>query len=166
MSTFPSVSPTSRTYVPGNVPSNVQVALDGTYVGFQRGARRIKQTLSLSFSYLTEADMILIKDHFIARKGTFEIFYLPSVIWGDYTTSPVGLNYAWRYSEPPQIQDVSFDRFTVEVKLETISINTDDLIIDAKNADSNSPERVYNIDAGSASATPARLHRINSGLAA
>jgi|TARA_Y100000033_G_scaffold27152_1_gene25797 hypothetical protein len=166
MTTFPSISPTARTYAPGNVPAVLQTALDGTTVGFKRGARRVNQVLSLSFSHLTEANMVLIKDHYIARKGTFEIFYLPSVIWGDYTTSPVGLDYAWRYSEAPQIEDVSFDRFTVSVELETISINTGDLRIDGENANPNTPERLYNIDAGSASATPARSHLINSGLAA
>ena len=166
MTTFPSISPSVRTYVPGNVPVELQAALDGGTVGFKRGARRVSQVLSLSFSHLTEANMILIKDHYIARKGTFEIFYLPSVIWGDYTTSPVGLDYAWRYSEPPEIQDVSFDRFTVEVSLETVSINTSDLKIDGANAAPNTPERLYNIDAGSASATPARSHVIKPGLAA
>lgn len=110
--------------------------------------------------------MVLIKDHYIARKGSFEIFYLPSAIWGDYTSSPAGLDYAWRYSEPPEIEDVSFDRFTVTVELETISINTNDLHIDGENADPNTPERLYNIDAGNASAAPARSHLINSGLAA
>lgn len=166
MTTFPTISPTVRTYIPGNTPSSVQVALDGTYAGFKRGARRVNQSLSLSFSYLTEANMILIKDHYIARKGSFEIFYLPSAIWNDYTTSPVGLNYAWRYSEPPKIADVSFDRFTVEVVLETVSINTTDLRFDGENADPSTPEREYNVDAGSASAAPARTYYINSGLAA
>lgn len=165
MTTFPALSPTSRTYVPGNVPSAVQTALDGSYVGFKRGARRVNQVLSLTFSHLTQENMALIKDHYIARKGTFEIFFLPSAIWGDYTTSPVGLNYAWHYSEPPEIQDVSFDRFTVSVELETISINTSDLVFDGENADPNTPEREYYIDAGSASATPARTYVINPGLA-
>ena len=152
--------------MPGNVPADLQAGLNGTTVGFKRGARRVRQVLSLSYSHLTEANMILIKDHYIARKGTFEIFYLPSAVWGDYSTSPVGLNYAWRYSGPVEIEDVSFDRFTVNVELETISINTGDLHIDGENADPNTPERLYNIDAGSASATPARSHLINSGLAA
>ena len=166
MTTFPAIPPTARTYTPGNVPADLQASLNGTTVGFKRGARRVSQILSLSFSHLTEANMILIKDHFIARKGTFEIFYLPDLIWGDYSTSPVGLNYAWRYSEPPEIEDVSFDRFTVNVELETISINTEDLHIDGENADPNTPERLYYFDAGNASATPARTYVINPGLAA
>ena len=140
MTTFPSISPTVRTYVPGNVPIELQAALDGGTVGFKRGARRVNQVLSLTFSHLTQENMVLIKDHYIARKGTFEIFFLPSAIWGDYTTSPVGLNYAWRYSEPPVIEDVSFDRFTVSVALETISINTSDLVFEAK---TQIPTRLY-----------------------
>ena len=166
MTTFPAISATSRTYVPGNVPIQFQTALNGAVVGFKRGARRVSQALSLSFSYLEESDMVLIKDHYIARKGTFEIFYLPSVIWGDYSTSPVGIEFAWRYSSPPEIEDVSFDRFNVSVQLQTVSINTSDLTINGEGADPNTPERLYIIDAGSASATPARTHTINPGLAA
>tara|TARA_Y100000015_G_C2388788_1_gene88952 strand:- start:33 stop:533 length:501 start_codon:yes stop_codon:yes gene_type:complete len=166
MTDFPAIGPTSRTYVPGNVPAELQTSLSGAVTGFRRGQRRTSQTLSLSFSHLTEENMVLIKDHYIARKGSFEIFLLPTVIWGDYTTIPVGLDYAWRYVSPPEIEDVSFDRFTVSVELQTVSINTEDLHIDGENADPNTPERVYYIDAGSASSTPARTYVINPGLAA
>jgi hypothetical protein len=166
MTAFPTIGPSSRTYVPGNIPSELQTALSGAVVGFRRGPRRASQTLSLGFSHVTEEEMVSIKDHYIARKGSFEIFYLPSVVWGDYTTAPVGLDYAWRYVGPPQIEDVSYDRFSVSVELQTVSINTNDLHIDGENANPNTPARAYYVDAGSASSTPARTYVINPGLAA
>lgn len=165
MTTFPSIAVNSRTYVPGNVPSRDQISLDGSYVSFRRGARRVNQVLSLGFSNLTQSDMVLLKDHYIARKGTFEVFYLPSTVWGDYSSSPVGVEFAWRYIAPPEITDTSFDRFNVSIELQTVSINTSDLHIDGENADPNTPERLYTIDAGTAAATPARTHNINPGLA-
>ena len=166
MTTFPAIPVTSRTYVPGNVPAEMQTSLSGVTVGFKRGARRVSQSLSLSFSHLTQANMVLLKDHYIARKGTFEIFYLPSEVWGDYTTAPVGLEYAWRYLGPPEIQDISVDRFNVSVELQTVSIDASNLIIDGENASPSVPLRTYSVDAGNASATPARTYCIKPGLAA
>lgn len=116
------------------------------------------QTLQLTFSHLVESDMDLIKDHFFDRKGTFDIFFLPSQVWGDYqATPPVGLidNVAWRYESPPEITDVSFDRFTVEVNLRTIAVDMSDLIFDGGSA-SATPARTYILDGGAAAATPAR----------
>jgi len=167
MTTFPAISVSSRTYVPGNVPAQMQTSLSGATVGFKRGARRVNQSLSLSFSHLTQANMVLVKDHYIARKGTFEIFYLPAEVWGDYTTAPVGLEYAWRYLGPPEIEDVSVNRFNVSVELQTVSIDvTNSLVIDGENANPSVPSRVYSMDAGNASATPARTYCIKPGLAA
>lgn len=157
MSTFPALAPTSRVYTPGGVPRNLQTSLSGVAVGFRRGNRRIGQTLDLTFAYLTQAQMNLIKDHYFDRKGTYDIFFLSSEIWGDYTTPPVPLisDFAWRYASEPQITDVSFDRFTVEVQLQTQPIDIGDLIFDGGLA-AASPERSYILDGGLAPASPAR----------
>lgn len=163
MSTFPALAPTSRVYVPGNVPSALQQSLNGTVTGYRFGNRRIAQTLQLVFSHLVQSDMDLIRAHFDDRKGTFDIFFLPAEIWGDYSgASPVKLldNFAWRYASTPSITDVSYDRFTVEVELQTIPIDTGDLIFDGEAA-SATPDRTYTLDAGAASATPARDYVIS-----
>ena len=163
MSLFPALAPSSRVYTPGDVPAARQQALSGAVTGYRLGNRRIAQTLQLVFSHLVESDMDLIKAHFIDRKGTFDIFYLPAEIWGDYEgTPPVPLlsDFAWRYVAEPTITDVSYDRFTVELDLQTIPINTGDLVIDGEAA-SATPDRTYTLDAGAASATPARDYVIS-----
>jgi hypothetical protein len=116
----------------------------------------------MSFEYLTEAQMLLIKDHYINRQGTFDTFYLSAAIWGDHVTPPVPLisDFIWRYSSQIVITDTSFDRFNVEVELETVPIDIGDLIFDAQQAPS-SPLRLYLLDAGGAAATPARDYIIN-----
>jgi hypothetical protein len=116
----------------------------------------------MSFEYLTEAEMLLIKDHYIDRQGTFDTFYLSGAIWGDHVTPPVPLisDFIWRYSSQIVITDTSFDRFNVEVELETIPIELGDLIFDAQQAPST-PLRLYLLDAGGAAATPARDYIIN-----
>lgn len=162
MSIFPSLAPTTRLYVPGDLPSVFQTSLSGKLSGFRRGNRRIGQSLSMSFEYLTEAQMLLIKDHYIDRQGTFDTFYLSASIWGDHATPPVPLrsNFIWHYASEIIITDASFDRFTVNVELETIPIELGDLIFDAQQAPS-SPLRLHLLDAGGAAVTPAREHIIN-----
>jgi hypothetical protein len=162
MSTFPSLAPNTRLYIPGNLPAAIQTSLGGMATGFRRGNRRIAQTLSMTFEYLTEANMALIKDHYIGQNGTFEIFFLPAEIWGDFVTPPIPLlsDFAWRYSSEITITDTSFDRFSVSVDLESVPINTGDLVFDAGGA-SATPDRLYLLDAGAAAASPARDYVIS-----
>ena len=101
--------------------------------------------------------MLLIKDHYYDRDGTFDIFFLSEPIWGDYVTPPVPIldDQAWRYTTAPTITDVSYDRFDVAIELETIPIDTGDLIFNGGLA-AATPARTYILNAGAAAATPAR----------
>jgi len=101
--------------------------------------------------------MLLIKDHFYDRKGTFDIFYLSADVWGYYVTPPVGLldNFGWRYVSPPVITDVSYDRFNVEVNLETVPIDIGDLSFESGFA-AGFTTVAYIFNAGGASDAPAR----------
>lgn len=157
MSTFPALVPSTRTFVTGAVPTAMQVALSGATTGFRRGNRRIGQTLGLTFRLLEESDVTLIRNHYDNRSGSFDIFFLSSEVWNGYTTPPIPLlsDYAWRYTGAPGITDASCGRWDVEVELETIPIDTGDLIFDAGLA-SASPARTYILDAGAAAAAPAR----------
>ena len=164
MSIFPALAPSTRIYTPGDIPLARPTSLTGISTGFRRGARRVSQTLQLTFSHLTQADMNLIKAHYYDRKGTYDIFFLPGAIWGDYAgTPPVPIisNDAWRYSANPQLVDVSFDRFTVQVALQTVPINSGDLIFDGEAA-AATPARTYVLDGGAAAATPARDYVIQA----
>lgn len=126
----------------------------------------MQQSLSLSYSHLTEEQMNLIKAHYINAKGTYDIFFLPEEIWADFQNPPVSLlsDIVWRYSGEPSIEDVSFDRFTLEVELVSYAINTGDLVFDGLTA-SATPARTYTLDAGGASATPARDYVVSPGAA-
>ena len=160
--TFPALVPSTRTYVPGNVPSTSQVSLSGMTTGFRRGNRRIAQSLGLSFQRLIEAELDLITAHYIDRQGSFAVFFLPAEIWTGYTTPPVALlsDIAWRYVSPPAITDSSCGRWNVELELQSIPINTGDLVYDAGDV-AASPPRLYLIEAGGAAATPARDYIIS-----
>ena len=162
MANFPSLAPNSRLYVPGSLPAVIATSLSGKATAFRRGNRRIAQTLSLSYEHLTEANMDLIKDHYIGQNGTFDIFFLSAEVWGDFVSPPVPLlsDFAWKYSSEVTITDVSFNRFSVNVELESVPINTGDLVFDA-GAASATPDRLYLLDAGAAAAAPARDYTIS-----
>lgn len=162
MSTFPALIPSTRTYTPGDVPSAVQASLTGIASGFRRGNRRVAQTLALTFQRLEEADVTLIRDHYDDRSGSFDIFFLSAEVWNGYSTPPVSLlsDYAWRYIAPPAITDASCARWDVELQLETVPIDTGDLIFDGELAPT-SPARAYILDAGAAAASPARDYIIS-----
>lgn len=161
MDAFPALAPTTRTFTVGDVPRKLQTSLSGVAEGYRTGNRRIGQTLIMTFAYLTETQMNLIKDHYFGAKGTYDIFFLSEEIWGDFNTPPIALldNYGWRYLSMPTITDVGVDRFTVQVELQTIPINTGDLVVDGELA-SASPVRAYILDAGGAATTPARDYLI------
>lgn len=164
MAAFPSLAPSTRIYTPGQFPGARQTALTGVSTAFRRGSRSINQSLQLAFSHLTQANMNLIKAHYYAQRGSFDIFFLSAEIWGDYQgVPPVATldNVAWRYAAPPRLVDVSFDRFNVEVVLESQAINTGDLVYDAEAA-AATPARTYLLDGGAASATPARDYIIEA----
>lgn len=165
--TFPAIIPSSRTFSPGDIPRSLQVSLSGVTQGFRRGNRRTEQTLSLGFTNLTEAQLNLIKAHFVDREGTFGLFYLSAEVWNGYATPPVSLlsDYAWRYAGPPTISDGIVGRWSVDVELVSYEIVLGDLIIDGLTA-SATPARTYILDGGAAAATPARANIIQSPGAA
>ena len=165
--TFPALVPSVRTFTSGDVPQSSQVSLSGVNTGFRRGNRRMEQTLSLGYTNLTETQLNLIKDHYIDRQGTFDIFFLSAEVWNGYTTPPIGLvdTYAWRYAGPPTISDGIVGRWAVDVELVSHAIDISELVIDGVSA-SAADSREYNVDSGSASATPARNYVITAGLAA
>lgn len=159
---FPNLVPSVRTFTPGDIPQTSQASMTGVRTGFRRGNRRTNQTLSLSFTNLTETQLNLIKDHYVDRQGSFDIFYLTSSTWSGYTTPPIALlsDYAWRYAAPPTIADGIVGRWGVEVELVAYAIDTGDLVFNAGSA-SATPARTYTLNAGGASATPARDYIIN-----
>ena len=167
MYTFPQLTPNARVFVPGDTPRSELQSLSGLRSSFRRGNRRIAQSLSLSYNYLTEADMLLIKNHYYDSYGTYEIFFLPAEVWADHASPPVPLvsDFAWRYATAPSITDVSFDRFSIEIELQTEPIDTGDLVIDGGLA-SATPARDYIVNGGLAAAAPARDYVISSGGAA
>ena len=165
--TFPSLTPSARTFVPGGVPLVQKQTLSGSVSGFRRGNRRINQTLQLSYQNLTEAQVTEIRNHFDDRQGTFKTFYLSNETWAGYDSPPVPLlsDNIWRYVNPPIISDGFTSRWNIEIELESVPIDLGDVIFSGEAA-AASPARTYILDGGAASATPARDYIVNGGNSA
>jgi hypothetical protein len=158
---FPSLTPSTRIFSLGNVPQSPQFTIAGQQINYRKGNRRIAQTLNLLFEYITESDMNLIKNHYFNSEGTYNIFFLSAEVWSGYIIPPIPLlcDFAWHYVSAPIINNVTCDKFSVEVNLESIPINFKDLIFDAELAATN-PIRDYILEANGAAVAPARNYII------
>jgi hypothetical protein len=122
MATFPSLTPATRAFTPGEYPHTPFT----TYNGLQNRVRHSNVMLSssvrLSFIALAEADMLSILSHYQGQFGSFESFTLPSSIWSGVTTaSDYQLtDYRWRYTESPAVDDAHCNLYNVELALETV----------------------------------------------
>lgn len=161
---FPSLTPSLRLFSPGVLPVVERVAASGAFTGFRRGNRTKDQILSLTFNNLTEASVELIKDHYIDRNGSFDIFFLNSAVWSGYTTPPASLlGTAWRYASAPVISDGIIGRWSVEVELRSHGILQGDLTSEPPgSSDAAAAAADYIYDAGD-STTVAREYLLNPG---
>lgn len=122
MTIFPSLTPATRAFTPGEYPHTPFT----TYNGLQNRVRHsnvmLSSSMRLSFIALTEADMLSILSHYQGQFGSFESFTLPSSVWsGVSTISDYQLtDYRWRYTTPPTVDDIYCGRYNVELSLETV----------------------------------------------
>lgn len=163
---FPELAPSVRVYTNGNFASADRSAADGSFTAFRRGSRQVGQTLQLRFSHLSQANMNVIKSHYLERKGTFDFFFASASLWGDYSDAPpvpVLGNTAWRFASPPEVTDVSFDRFDVSVNLVSHAILQGDFSNDSPpSTDGEAEAAIYIYDAGD-STTVARTYLLDPG---
>jgi hypothetical protein len=73
--------------------------------------------IEMQFIGRSEADMLLIRTHYINSRGTFNVFTLPSAIWIG-TTDPTPPSYTWRYTEMPRVSEDGNGHYDIAVKME------------------------------------------------
>ena len=123
MATFPTLSPSSRTFTPGDYPHTPFTGMSGVQNRVRNSNVMLASQLRLRFVGITESQMLSILSHYQGQKGTFISFPLPSAVWsGTSTPSDYQLTgYGWRYIEPPMVEDLTFSqRHNVELVLETV----------------------------------------------
>jgi len=122
MATFPALKPSSRTFAPGVRPHSQIRTMDGGQSRVRQSNVLVDQRLRLSFTALTETQMLSIRTHYIGQQGRFLSFDIPNDLLSG-TTSPAGFTptgYSWVYASTPSIQDVGCQRYTVSLELVTV----------------------------------------------
>tara|TARA_B100000131_G_C17924373_1_gene535633 strand:- start:2 stop:493 length:492 start_codon:yes stop_codon:yes gene_type:complete len=61
---FPDLTPSSRTFVPGEIAKTEFTSLDGTKTYLRYGNKRTESTLTLDFTNLTDQEVAWILDHY------------------------------------------------------------------------------------------------------
>jgi len=123
MATFPTLTPSSRTFTPGRHPHSEIGALNGLQVRVRTSNVILDQQLRLTFIGLTESQMLSIRSHYIGQQGRFLSFDIPSSLLSGMTTpayfTPTG--YSWIYGSAPQVEDIPCaQRYNVSVDLVTV----------------------------------------------
>lgn len=123
MSTFPSLRPTDRTWTDGSLPTEGFIAMAGTETRFVTGSRLIGQQLVLTFAHLSEADALLITQHYQSRRGSYLSFNLPAAVFAGWSYSTVSApnTNTWRYSNPPKTDFIAPGIMSVTVNLVAVA---------------------------------------------
>lgn len=121
MAAFPTMTPSSRTFTPGEYPHAPYSGMNGKQATVRNSTVMLSSQLRLSFVALTEAEMLSILSHYQGQKGRYLSFAVPADLFSGATAADYALTgYAWRYIEPPMVEDYGEQRHTVTVTLESV----------------------------------------------
>lgn len=122
MATFPTLTPSSRSFTPGRHPHSEIRTLDGLQSRVRTSNVLLEQRLRLTFVALTEDQMLSIRSHYVGQQGRFLSFDIPTSLLSGMAVpasfTPTG--YSWIYATTPQIEDIGLQRYTVSVELVTV----------------------------------------------
>lgn len=122
MATFPTLTPSSRSFSPGRHPHSEIRTLNGLQTRVRTSNVILEQRLRLTFVALTETQMLSVRSHYNGQQGRFLSFDIPTSLLSGMASpasfTPTG--YSWIYADSPQIEDIGLQRYTVSVELVTV----------------------------------------------
>jgi hypothetical protein len=111
MATFPLLKPSAAPITPGAWPVSAIGSLNGAESRIRQGSTQIGRRLRLTFTNITEANLLAILAHYRSQRSGFDSFgFDTTTLAADRT--PAG--HAWIYASPPQVIDEHLDVFTVQ----------------------------------------------------
>jgi hypothetical protein len=118
MATFPSLTPSSRTFTPGDRPTTAITTFGGGEERTRNSNCIVGQSLKLAFQGITEAQALLIVAHYNGQQGGYQSFAIPNAVLSGLSSpseiTPSG--YAWVYAARPEVTDAPLYRdVTVEL---------------------------------------------------
>ena len=122
MATFPTLTPATRTFTPGEYPHTAYITLSNLNRRVLHTNAMVASTLRVTFTQLSQADMLSVVSHYQGQQGAFLPFAIPSSLLRGFTAADFTLTgYQWRYVEPPQIVDFCGPFHDVSVTLESVA---------------------------------------------
>jgi hypothetical protein len=122
MATFPTLTPSSRTFTPGRHPHSEIPTLNGLQIRVRTSNVILEQRLRLTFLGLTEARCSASAATTSANRGASFLCHTTSLLSGMITPAnftPTG--YSWIYGSAPQVEDIPCaQRYNVSVELVTV----------------------------------------------
>jgi hypothetical protein len=112
MATFPSITPTGRSFRPGVYPQKMYRALSGAVVKRTYGNSPYGAQLDLEFDSISDATVVTQLDHYRSQTAANRRFTLSTnVTAGMSSTLATRANASidglrWEYANPPEVQSV------------------------------------------------------------
>ena len=117
MATFPALSPSIRTFTPGDSPSSVIATIDGGELSVRHSNASVGHILRLGFTAVTRANHSAIVNHY-SLHGRFQSFDLDAVtIEASDLIFPA--NYLFIYTTSPDTNETA-SQIDISVELELI----------------------------------------------
>lgn len=116
---FPSLTPSSRNFSPGNFPVKTFKAQSGAETRILYGSKRTGMKLALSYKNISDAKAEEFLDDFVAQKGTYTAFAINTGLKGGWKGNSDALDSSdkWRYASPPKVTQVKPGISNVQVNL-------------------------------------------------
>jgi hypothetical protein len=122
MATFPALEPATRRYTMGVYPATEERGFGGGSVRFRHSSTPYGHNLELGFAALTQAEALLLRDHYRGQQGGYIAFPLSAEAWAGHSSfnDLVPSTTNWRYASQPQEEHL--DGGYVNVQLSLISV--------------------------------------------
>ena len=125
--TYPTTTPTSRSFSYGNYPVKTSRMMDGFETRILLGSKRTGVSMQLQYNNIADDLAKNFLDHFESQKGTYLTFDLPAGATTGMSSSLAGVipgvsDTQWRWAEPPAVTSVYPGVSSVSVKLVAVLV--------------------------------------------
>lgn len=121
MAAFPALMPLRREWEFPKFPTVNYESPGGNTISFEFGSTPTDQPLKLIYELISEAEIQLIRDHYLGQQSVHP-FTLPAIVFAGYTIeySIFEASLEWLYSQEPEEELVNPDLYNVVVELRSV----------------------------------------------
>lgn len=116
MTAYPSLEPNSVSYDLGGLNVSTEDTLNGAPVLFRHSLRQCNYQITLTYTNLTQAQVALLRQHYIDSAGSHRTFTVTPSLWNGGGAVPTDALYRYA-SKPEEVQDGVFTDVTVELQV-------------------------------------------------